>query len=90
MTIIVSFLIYSLIGLSLTYILRTRNFLKLIAICNQEGITVINFKTDSSDRLLKQADIILKYTDMYKSFGYLTKFAVYWLLVHSIIQLITK
>ena len=76
MVVTISFFIYSLIGLIITYVLKISSFVKLTAVCRQENIGVDNFMYNSSDKVLSQADKMLKYADMFEGFKILIRVAI--------------
>lgn len=62
--------------------------MKLSALCNQEDITVTNFMYNSSDKVLSQADRMLKHADMCNSFKHLTFLAIVGVLAHITVVLL--
>lgn len=84
MVVTISFFLYSLIGLIITYVLKISNFVKLTAVCRQEDIGVDNFMYNSSDRVLTQADKMLKFADMFEGFKILTRVSIIIMILNTI------
>lgn len=84
MVITLGFFLYSILGLCITYALKMKSFIQLTAVCRQENIRVENFMYNSSDKVLSQADIMLKHADMFECFKILTKLALVGVLIFGV------